>query len=247
MTDPVEYWQQAAARASANYEAIIESQRECIAELQRRCQELLYERTMMRAANAMDFRDFCLSAAAATTTSNNNNGGNGNGAVVPLDALLSYLHNATDGLVPAPDSRRKRVRPNTSESAALFVASPSVGPVHATTSSSPSPHLVPEVASSALSLSDDALQQQQQKAPLNVNVAFRTGPPLSPRTRALQRALFLRRRRLREGDLVAEDVDVAGEKSSSTSVTPAAGQSFRSAASSTTQRHSKQDRKKLVS
>lgn len=96
MDEVAQYWKRVAEKVHAEHLSILETQRNEIQELQRRCQDLQFERTMMRASNAMDFRDFCLSHA--------NNGS------VPLTSILQFLHSASDGLVPPPENPKKRLR-----------------------------------------------------------------------------------------------------------------------------------------
>lgn len=97
LDDVANYWKSVSIACAQQHESIIQAQREEIQTLQRRCQELQYENAMMRASNAMDFREFCVASA------------NINGQV-PLSQLLSFLNTTSDGLVPAPDNARKRQR-----------------------------------------------------------------------------------------------------------------------------------------
>ncbi len=97
MDEVANYWKQVAVASTKQHEQIIEAQREEIQALQKRCQELQYECTMMKASNAMDFRDFCLANATP------------NGQV-PLTCIVNFLNTASDGLVPPMDNKRKRQR-----------------------------------------------------------------------------------------------------------------------------------------
>lgn len=109
MDDPQEYWRSRAMEATQEYEHILQSQRDELERLQRRCNDLLHERSMMKAATAADVRNFCLNYQAdqqrkqsLTTTA----------AVeeIPLHTLMQFLHTYSNGLLPAPENKRKRSR-----------------------------------------------------------------------------------------------------------------------------------------
>jgi hypothetical protein len=97
MDDVANYWKHVAMTSAQQHEQIIQAQRDEIEALQRRCQELLYECTMMKASNAMDFRDFCVANASPS-------------GQVPLSYIVSFLNCASDGLVPPLENKRKRQR-----------------------------------------------------------------------------------------------------------------------------------------
>lgn len=104
-----EYWQSCAMEAVREYELVVQSQRDELETLQRRCNDLLHERSMMKAATATDVRNFCFNYQA---DQQRKRGLTSSSAVdsIPIHTLLQFLHTYSNGLLPAPENKRKRSR-----------------------------------------------------------------------------------------------------------------------------------------
>lgn len=130
------YWNQRSAAVFEEYEQTIQCLRNEVQQLQGQVTDLLHERSLMKAATANDVRSFCLnyqaSAAAggtgtasssasfssSTSPSYSVNPMNqyGPGDSIPVYDLLMFLHRYSNGLVPPPENKRKRVRTNSAGS-----------------------------------------------------------------------------------------------------------------------------------
>ncbi|KEG09563.1 hypothetical protein DQ04_05021020 [Trypanosoma grayi] len=117
-----------ACEAENEHRVLLQAQRDEIEQLQRRCNELLHERSMMKAATAEDIRQFCLDyqrkqlqhqrqqqqqqiqqqaiapvgcrPSASPSTSS-----------IPVSEVLQFLHQYSAGMVPiSENSVRKRLR-----------------------------------------------------------------------------------------------------------------------------------------
>ncbi|ESL11280.1 hypothetical protein TRSC58_00973 [Trypanosoma rangeli SC58] len=122
-----EYWHLKAREAVEEHRSLIQSQRDEIERLQRRCNDLLHERSMMRAATAEDVRRFCLeyqrNQLLQQIVAASPSGAGGVGALagrqpavssidtIPLHILLQFLHQYSGGMVPMSENiTRKRSR-----------------------------------------------------------------------------------------------------------------------------------------
>ena len=149
-----QYWQQAAANAVAEMQQVIQNQRNEIESLQRTCQGMSYDKTMLRAAIAYELREACQASLLPSST-------------VPVQVLSNFVTLLSDGLVPPiEDHNRKRTR------------EPSQIPVSQQLASSSTPAASSKVCN----------------------------PPNSPMVRAVQRMMYLQRRRFREDEEVPTDV-----------------------------------------
>nr|CCC93419.1 conserved hypothetical protein [Trypanosoma congolense IL3000] len=114
--DVEQYFDRKTREMAEEYGSMIQSQRDEIEQLQRRCNELLHERNLMRAAVAEDVRQFCLRYVEKQQAQQLNR------LVVstpvhsiPVLTLLHFLHEYSAGLVPIIEvGRRKRSRDTTS-------------------------------------------------------------------------------------------------------------------------------------
>eukprot|EP00796_Vickermania_ingenoplastis_P012375 gene12375-8501_t len=134
MMDPASYWQSRAEAAVEEYEATLQAQRNELEALQRQVSNLLHERSLMKAATANDVRAFCLNyqaTAAQQPQQPSAIGGppfssftafaaGGGADVIPIYDLLLFLHRYSNGLVPPPENRRKRLRTPSSCINALY-------------------------------------------------------------------------------------------------------------------------------
>lgn len=111
MSSAEEYWRSQALHTAREYESVLQSQRDELESLQRRCSDLLHERSMMKAATAMDVRNFCLHHQAQEQR---RLGLTSASAVesIPIYDLQKFLSTYSNGLVPPPENRRKRERTN---------------------------------------------------------------------------------------------------------------------------------------
>ena len=91
------YWRNRLTAEMQQRDEIGVAQRDEIARLQGRCQELLTANTMATAAVTMEVRNWALANTAANGTIN-------------AAALQQYLYQLSGGLLPALDNERKRVR-----------------------------------------------------------------------------------------------------------------------------------------
>ncbi|CCW71822.1 unnamed protein product [Phytomonas sp. Hart1] len=99
-----EYWRLRVQETEGEYAQLIQSQRDEIESLQRRCNELLHERCLMKAQTAMEVRNFVVNFQGEQRGSLS--------AVdaIPTNVLLNFLHRYSNGLVPSPVNMRKRNR-----------------------------------------------------------------------------------------------------------------------------------------
>ncbi|RNF15431.1 uncharacterized protein Tco025E_05534 [Trypanosoma conorhini] len=116
-----EYWRMKACEAVEEHHSMIQSQRDEIERLQRRCNDLLHERSMMRAAAAEDIRRFCVEHQRTQLLQHFAAGAAGASAgrlsavspidSIPLHLLLQFLHQYSAGMVPMTENiKRKRSR-----------------------------------------------------------------------------------------------------------------------------------------
>ncbi|CCW63802.1 unnamed protein product [Phytomonas sp. EM1] len=103
-----EYWRLRAQEAQNEYEHVIQTQRDEIESLQRRCQELLHERCMMKAQTAMEVRNFVLNLQGEQRPLAR--GSHATLDVIPSHAVLNFLHRYSNGFAPAAGNVRKRNR-----------------------------------------------------------------------------------------------------------------------------------------
>ncbi|KAF8289804.1 hypothetical protein TcYC6_0010050 [Trypanosoma cruzi] len=118
-----EYWHMKACEAVEEHRSLIQQQRDEIERLQRRCNDLLHERSMMRAATAEDVRHFCVeyqrnqlqqhfaATAASSTASAGRLSAVSSVDSIPIYLLLQFLHQYSAGMVPMTENiKRKRSR-----------------------------------------------------------------------------------------------------------------------------------------
>lgn len=114
MTSPLdlsEYWRQRAQEASY-LEETIQNQRNEITHLQRVCQELQYEKVMSNAGFATDMAQFVQQHAVVGAVVAGGPAGRPGPSqpMVPVAAVMQYLNQISNGLVPSVDHARKRGR-----------------------------------------------------------------------------------------------------------------------------------------
>lgn len=122
------YWNERSAAVHEEYEQTIQCLRNELQQLQGQVTDLLHERALMKAATANDVRSFCLNYQASAAAGNSNTATSsssttsmysvnpmnqlGPGDSIPVYDLLMFLHRYSNGLVPPPENKRKRVRTN---------------------------------------------------------------------------------------------------------------------------------------
>ncbi|EAN77642.1 uncharacterized protein TEOVI_000830000 [Trypanosoma equiperdum] len=114
--DAEEYLHMKEREMMEEYGAVILSQRNEIEQLQRRCSELLHERSFMRASVAEDVRQFCVGHLQRQQAQQQRASGRlatSSACVqsIPVLHLLQFLHQYTSGVVPVMETeKRKRPR-----------------------------------------------------------------------------------------------------------------------------------------